>query len=158
MTQTLHLKYESYCTNNNDGDDSDEQYSYRGTTDTSWDFYCVNLYGGWPSESFLYDGPEPFKAGDVVHLIIAIYSTGDSFGSDRGRCMEIMGVHRKLLDAKNTLKKIEDTDRDFGNDFSFHKPLGLMTDGGVEIPYTYFPWKGYFESLDSLEIYTLTVK
>jgi hypothetical protein len=61
-------------------------------------------------------------------FVVAVWSTGDSFGHDEAANIEIMSVHKTLEEAENAKSILEKT-----------------TDYSV-------PWNGYFERLNCLEI------
>lgn len=66
-------------------------------------------------------------AGDRVYLVYAVYTTGDSFGSDGGN-VELLSVFKDRAEAEESKEHYSKV-RDYS-----------------------VPWNGYFESLDELEI------
>lgn len=73
------------------------------------------------------------KAGDVIWLVWAQYSTGDSFGSYGGR-YELCSVFDNEIDALIEKERLQGVD-----DYSM-------------------PWIGYFESLDFIRAEAFTVQ
>lgn len=71
--------------------------------------------------------------GDIVHLVIAVWSTGDSFGHDSGAHSECFGVFKTKEEADKKCKELE---------LDTKSPL---------------PWLGYFENLESVETYQFSV-
>lgn len=101
----------------------------RASTDTTWSFgglYLSNKRRGY--EDLNYDSHKPYKIGDIVYVIVAVWSDGDSFGYDRGSNAEIFGVFSTYKEAEDCVTK-------------------LKKKRGYDVP-----WNGYFESLDYLEI------
>lgn len=78
--------------------------------------------------------------GDLVYVIIANYSSGDSFGRGYGTNLDICSIHKDEQTAHHNLAILRDS-----------KINTIRLDD-------YFkPWGGYFESLDSIEVYTMIV-
>ena len=126
---------------NDDGDESEEQYSYRGTTSTSHYVHGFNVVDD-KTYNDLYASFEPKPETDY-YLLYAIYSTGDSFGHDDGHCIEYFGLYEEkdLEIAKADQKKLETFER------TDSERLCKLSNQSV-----YLPWNGYFESLDSVEL------
>lgn len=148
---------ESQTFHNNDGDKSDEPYSYRGTTNTSWYVRGLVLiddndpnrrYVGYHESTPVAFEPE---RGQVYHLLYAVYSTGDSFGTDYGRCFEVIGVYKDREVAEENLKRLENgPPRKYGE---YAEPtVELKLEGSNKAQRYYRPWMGYFERLDRLEL------
>lgn len=95
---------DSHTVDNNDGENSNEPYSYRGTTTTSWHVNGLRLVEDESNRYWSYREStevnfKPAK-GKLYHLLYAVYSTGDSFGDDHGRCLEVIGVYRSRNTAE----------------------------------------------------------
>jgi hypothetical protein len=75
-----------------------------------------------------------FERGDIGHLLIVRYSTGDTFSHTNGY-WKIIGFYKDAKEAIATRDKIED------DSYEGHKP-----------------WFGYFESLENIELHTLVVQ
>lgn len=106
----------------------------RPDTDTSWHFSNIALEGTrekhWNDESYT---PEvDFKRGDECYVVIAVWSSGDSFGRDSGYGAEIFGAYKTLAEATARKKELEAVDSN-GKDYRY-------------------PWVGYFEYLDYVTI------
>ena len=111
--------------------DTDDEWD-RGDTSTSWSFDKVtkSKRHGYPDKVYADFDITP---GDIVHLAIAVWSTGDSFGHDHGAYSECFGVYRTAAEAAQRCNELEKAN---GN----------------------YPWLGYFESLDSAEAYSFIVE
>lgn len=128
-------------------EDSDEPYSYRGETGGR----VTNVVAEVENDIRNYYGDGHGKdldvnPGDTVYVVVVEYSTGDSFGRDGGQS--------KVLDIFTTAKEAADlaeraTAHDYNKDgFGFRH-------NGVDY---YTPWCGYFESLDSIEVWDVQVR
>ena len=122
---------------NDDGENSTEPYSYRGTSDTTWNIYNCSLTA--KRDNYSVDAPDNVKKGDIVHITYAVYSTGDSFGYDNGNCLEVIGCNKN--------KEIAESNKISA------KAGVFVTDDGEEVKF-YVPWNGYFESLDYVDVYS----
>ena len=118
---------------------SDDGWS-RGDTSTSWDFgrVLINQPKGWSYETI--ETGQDFSVGDEVHLVVVVYSTGDSFGWDYGGRCEIMSAHKNIDNATESMRILEKGGK-----------CPIILPDGYEIRY-YLPWDGYFESLDYITI------
>lgn len=121
----------------------------RDSTSTSWSFGDLTfikpqIWGR--SESMLTDFP--VKVGDEVFVVVAVYSTGDSFGHDAGANVEVLGIYKSCGKAKKA-KLAADECKDSN--------LVVKTESGKNLE-LYCPWNGYFESLDYVEVLARTVK
>lgn len=76
-----------------------------------------------------YPNDEQLIYGDTVHVLMAVYTTGDSFGHDGGQY--------EVLFASGDINKVNEKKEFYKN----------VTDFSV-------PWNGYFENLDDLKIST----
>lgn len=142
-----YVRFKEFKSYNDDGDNDDGQYSYRGTT--SLDLTVEGVYANDPSfgkfeyvvvggKYSFFKSDEDIKPGEDAYLVYALYITGDTFGSDETwtpvalvrdnkRAIEISG---KCYDSTS----ISETDKG------------------------YKEWEGYFEHLQSVEIEKFTVK
>lgn len=93
------------------------------------------------------------QAGEKIYALIAIYSTGDSFGHDEDYGFEVVNIFR-TKEAADYARKTLDEAPDNGYDF---KPVQYLNTDGDLIDY-HRPWTGYFERLTSLEVYELEVE
>lgn len=117
------LKYDKYTTVSREPDMNDDWD--RGDTETSWSFYRPILSNGY---SGIGDYPADINLGDQCFVVVAVWSTGDSFGWDGDSDAEIFGAYSTHKEAQERLEELE---RD--------------ESGQV-------PWNGYFESLSYVEI------
>lgn len=117
----------------------------RGDSATDWTFDGVRLLRDDQDysvdENFL--TKDDFVAGDTIYLVIAVWSTGDSFGHDEGACSEVFGAFKTNAEAED-----------------FARVLASKEKITVEGSYysLYRPWDGYFEHLNSIEVYPFVVQ
>lgn len=110
---------------NNDGEESDEPYSYRGTTSGSIDrIYIVRDDDGysWGYRGYETDLEPPF------FVVYADYYTGDTFGTDYDAT--IVGIVKTDEEAIDLVREAREK-----------SGFGELSNG------FYVPWNGYFESL-----------
>lgn len=128
-------------------------------------------YGEWSENNYIdytyatiskNDYGEPIdweaKIGDVVFLVHVVYSSGDSFGHSTGNS-EVIEVLRTVEEAEALAELIRENYEKYP-DYSFEKDVSKNTN---YIPYkgrhiSTSTWKGYFESLQSVEVVALIVK
>lgn len=105
--------------------------------------------GGWGSYVKEFEG---LKAGDTVYVVVADYESGDTFGRSGG--------HYQILDAfasadeADALLEAANAYNDQGGSRSERISRGLSHNG---VNY-YVSWDGYFESLNSLDIWAVDVR
>jgi|GEM_PF-4240453 len=128
----LYFEKTSFSHVTKEADTSDEWD--RDDTSTEWSFGRLGLTKRQYEESF----PVSFdvKAGDIVFAVVAVWSTGNSFSHDEQHCSELFGIFK---DANEALE--------------FEKALKNKS-----VPDIYYPWDGYFESLDYIELLTRIVE
>lgn len=108
----------------------------RDDTSTDWNFGGVFLQ---KRENFWLESFETtfdIDVGDIIYLVIAVWSTGDSFGHDMGANSEIFGVFKTYEEAEKLKTNLKT-----GNGYDKYQ----------------LPWDGYFESLDYITIHSRTV-
>jgi len=138
--------WSEYVYQTEEGEDTDEPYSWRGTTNTeASDFEAVYSEGdGKPYRGMVRPGPFSCEAkpGDTVYAVIVRYSTGDTFGREDGQtvCLDV------FLDKSRAEELAEAAQR--ADEFR-------MTVNDVEY---YVGWVGYFESLEDVSVETLVVR
>jgi hypothetical protein len=142
----LNVIAEEYTEETSDWD-PDDKWS-RPSTHTAWNFSGIELVNedGYKVEEVSFD----VQPGDIVHALIAIYSTGDSFGVSEDGRYEVLGIFKSADLAFKNLKGINARE---GKDFK----LKIKMEGGKTFE-RYCPWDGYFESLSRLEVETFMVK
>jgi hypothetical protein len=96
--------------------------------------------------------PGDVKPGDILHLVYAVYSTGDSMGTSYNSSIDFISVHRLKHRAEMNADELEKT-ADDETTSSIH----IILDEGTRIPYR-FPWLNYFDSLSYIEIGTFKVR
>jgi len=80
------------------------------------------------------------------YLLMVIYDTGDSFGRDAGQ-LSLIDLYENQEMAADAAKAI----RAHANNDDYDFNLKLIAENGVERS-LYTPWKGYFESIQSIEV------
>lgn len=111
---------------NNDGEDSSEPYSYRGTTSGT----VERVYISTDDYHYGYRGMET-DLEPPFYVVYGSYYTGDTFGSDFDAC--VIGVEKLSAEAEALAKEASE-----------FKGYGQLSNG------FYVPWNGYFESLISV--------
>lgn len=145
----LYAKIKSICTHSHRGRGSYAKWS----ESYSNSFEYVSL----EKDEFGVDKvPVDFEVseGDIVYIVWAEWSSGDSFGrSDSGQS-EVVHIFKDAdlaFECLEILKKNQSKhDPYLGREVSF------KTDSGKEINY-YRPWFGYFESLSGIHLETSKV-
>ena len=118
---------------------SDDSWD-RGDTSTSWHFGGISLEK--PIGEFEYiEVGDDFDVTGNIYLVLAVWSTGDSFGNNDGACCEIFAAYNNREDAEKAETLLSTATNAF-------KKVNLPN--GYEI--SFIPWLGYFESLDYTKI------
>ncbi len=94
-------------------------------------------------ETELYEGE--LAEGDIIFVVIANYSSGDSFGYADRKYVDVCSINKDANLAHDNVRSL-----------GSNKPI-ITLDNGTTHPH-YRPWDGYFESLDSLSVHTMIVK
>ena len=138
---SIYLDASSY--EEQDGHGGDEWQ--RPNTYTSWVFNFLSTKRGGHHVDV------PFKpvVGATYYAVIAVYSTGDSFGYDTDKCIEIFSVY-ETEDEANMAR--DDIKKSGGG-----ATLGFKLPGGKAVKVGN-PWDGYFESLTSVDVYPLVCR
>lgn len=144
----LDLVTSSYGHETSEVDPTDEWS--RASTETSWTVHGIRLQDKAGYESLRADFP--VQVGDAVHVLYAVYSTGDSFGHDEGASFEFLSVHKNYDVAVRNLRAVEGRTRTNGN-----YSMTLEFDSGAKVE-RHCPWDGYFESLDYVRLETMIVQ
>lgn len=119
--------------------DTEDEWD-RGDTSSYWSFSSFKLakpaYYAEQYESCVIDSAP--AVGDTVHAVVAIWSTGDSFGHDDRARAEVFFASTDLAAAQNAKDMLR---------------LDKKPDG---TPYKKYelPWDGYFENLDEIFIHS----
>lgn len=144
------------------GYDPDDSWS-RDSTSTSWTApnVCRILNDEKPRGYIGYEideVPDTVKRGDTIYMVWVQWSSGDSFGHDDGAHHEVIGFYQTAELAEQARKAIDD---DSQTGYSFE-------DGGNRVRVPLFDgsdtreqytgsWKGYFESLDHVDVQPMIV-
>ncbi len=90
--------------------------------------------------------PYPIVKGKTYYLVVATYSTGDSFSHHTGR-YEIIDMYSSAERAEIAKRSIEDDYRANPDEYS----VTFINCKGAPQK-IHCSWKGYFESLESVEV------
>lgn len=88
--------------------------------------------------------------GKQYYAVVAIYSTGDSFGHDQGASLEWLGLYNTSEEAYNVVKIVDNR--------THNEALKYPDGEGNIIEMPYVPWDGYFEDLDSVQVIPVTCR
>lgn len=94
-------------------------------------------------------------SGDSAWLVFVIYSTGDSFGNDDGQCLMPIALFDSCEKAERCVVKIEKNEKDYQTE-KLKRSMDAWTveyrdNCGIKRSFS-AAWRGYFESLDSIEV------
>jgi hypothetical protein len=122
--------------------DLDDKWSGEDTY-TFWNFRGLTRKAGyWDT----FEIPKAWE-GKEVFVVWVVYSTGDSFSHSENGSSEGIGIYSTLEEAQGVKEMIEADDKAkshaCGYSFSLVLPSGQKLST---------PWKGYFESLTTVEI------
>lgn len=106
-------------------------------------------------DDYRYQSSDVFEVSDdakLVYVVIARYSTGDTFGNDDGH-YAVFDVLTEEWQVSALMSKILDT------------VPGWTPDGKVNTKYEFeyndkthiVPWSGYFESFEDVEVHEVTI-
>lgn len=155
------ISMKEYITYDSSTYDPTDKWS-RQSTDTKWSFsHAIVTYEYTDANLYLTDDEE---IPGLLYLVSVIYNTGDSFGRDIGKQIEHLAVYVNYEDALNLQKLVIEQDEAckkynrgrYGSNKSrtkFEDTLMIPNGNGTETKLAYIPWHGYFESLNSVEIY-----
>lgn len=87
------------------------------------------------------------KEGDIIYVIIATWSTGNSFGNSINGAVDVCSI---TVDQERAYRNLNLLKQHRGGLTS------IELDNGKTMEF-YRPWDGYFESLESLEVYEMIV-
>jgi len=147
MGVKLKVLYDVHTTNMG-GNDPDEHYS-RDSTDTDITINGLSIVDNY----FDTVCQDDISDGEQVGLLWATYSTGDSFGTDRGQCEFIQALS---LSKMHILKQNAETIMSANEAKSSSSSVQLL-DAYGETYKMGCPWYGYFENLQSVDIKVFTV-
>jgi hypothetical protein len=118
----------------------EEEWGSRGDTSTTWVFEYLTK-GSEVPVSF-----DPVN-GKTYYAVIAIYSTGDSFGHDDASSCEVLDIYETAESAGEAIKSLVTHGGKMIMSFT-------MSNGSTVT--NYCPWLGYFDRLNGIEVYPLT--
>jgi hypothetical protein len=134
------------------GSNSNDPWSSEDTH-TSWSVTGIRMSSPYASYGDITADFE-VKQGDVLHLVYAIYSTGNSFGMAENGRIDYITVHKDRSIAEMNAEVLRTKKQD--EHYSDWNAI-IHTDSGILIPY-HVPWLGYFESLTGVYVVGLTVE
>jgi hypothetical protein len=137
----LYLSTSCYTTNTREPY-SDDSWD-RGDTERSWHFGGISLEKPVGEYEYI-EVDDDFDTTGNIYLVLAVWSTGDSFGNDGGACCEIFAAYNIREDAEEAERLLLRASA--GNDMF----KGLELPDGFKL--SYIPWMGYFKSLDYITI------
>jgi hypothetical protein len=85
--------------------------------------------------------------GDVVHVVWAEWSSGDSFGNANRKEVEVLAIYKTAEKAIDFVKLAKEATND---------KTTYLTESGAELT-LYCGWLGYFEKLDDIHLTTAIV-
>ena len=141
----VHYKTREYVTRERNPDDQWDRDDTR--SEHTMQYISIAKEGDWNTITY----PGEVKPGDKVYLLFAVYSTGDSFGHDEDRSVELISVHKDLNCAKYNYKMLEGVNKD-----SYSAQVELSQDNGTTWKMNP-PWCGYFERLSYARVAGFTV-
>jgi len=145
----LELLTSSYSEDTSEADPEDSWS--RASTSTSWDVRGIRAH---EKDGYgILKADFPVEIGDEVHVVYAVYSTGDSFGHDDGAYLEVLSFHKDLEVAKRNEASVNHGHRN--NDERY--VMTIEFDSGAKVE-RYCPWDGYFESLDYVRVESFRVE
>lgn len=125
------------------GDEDSEWPNYEPEyTEVNFTKLCINSKSNWEVDEV--EGPD-VQVGDIVHLVIVRYSTGNTFGRSYGRWTLV------------EIFKDEDFDKIESLEDKIRKQYSLYRNNRKEWDGEYRPWIGYFEALEDIEVHTMRV-
>ena len=130
-----------------EGEDSDEQYSWQGVTGTDNTINGIEQVSDNSFSELVTDFD--IVPGESYYLLYAIYSTGDSFSRSEGE-VEFVGLYKDPTVAKSNADRIWDNNEHHDSSHS----VNLVTEDGKEYLLS-VPWKGYFENLSDVSVKTV---
>lgn len=147
MSKYVGLLADGYVEVTREGDPEDKWD--HDDTHTDWTFTGLKL-----SDKDTYRAlpvPDDVNIGDTVYAVIAVYSTGDTFGNSSGSELELVSIHKSEELAKKNVTKLQSENKDE------RYSMEIELDNG-EVLKRYCPWDGYFESLDYVEYRKFTIE
>jgi hypothetical protein len=144
MHTNLNLEYHTEVYQHRDPDPNDNWD--RGDTSSSTDF--GDLFLSKEGQDTNLTIPGEVNVGDQLFIIVAEYSTGDSFGHDENACIEVISAHRYREIAEHNCGILRNVTKEYS--------ANIFLDDGRMFK-THVPWTGYFESLTELHLLERTI-
>lgn len=148
------------CTMEEDGYYSDKPYSTRASTDTSH-----TIHGIFQHERGDIVTDINLQVGDMAYLVYVVWSSGDSFGQDRGKYLTAIHLFDTSEKAKACADAIEAHERLYkktrygGNKypkgFNPHS-VNFIGNDGTDMTES-AGWNGYFEHIDYVQVDRVTL-
>lgn len=127
-------------------EDPEDRWSVADTY-TSWSTHGVELTHVDDEHAL----PADFQVavGDEVHVVYLVYSTGDSFHREEGKCLEVISFHKNSALAHENAERVRTGPRSDGK-------IEIEFDSGAKVK-RYCNWDGYFESIDNVHVESFVV-
>jgi len=126
---SLYVDFDEWCEESGIGAEEDGgAWSYRGTSIYNFELREIRI-APFPM-SITKEVPFDVVRGQTVYIVLARYSTGDSFGNSEGHGC-IVGIYKNEKDAQAIIDSVSDE--------TYYEKVEK-----------YPPWKGYFESLQDI--------
>ncbi len=102
--------------------------------------------------------PVDFKPGigDEFWLTVVRYTSGDSFGQEKGRGQPVCGF-KEVEDTKELEEAIKDGDHHHSNNDAYKAWAKEQENKQYRVSYPYWHF-GYFDSLEGIETYRMVVE
>lgn len=142
------------------GYDPDDSWS-RDSTSTTWTAPSqCRILNDEPRGYISYEideVPDTVKRGDTIYMTWIQWSSGDSFGHDDGAHHEVIGFYQTAELAEQARTAIEADNGGFSFEPGGNRVRVPLFDGSDTREQYTGSWKGYFESLDFVEIQAMIV-
>jgi len=91
------------------------------------------------------------------YLVYVVYSTGDSFGHDSGYGIEYIDMYKTYEEATKVQKALENESPEFKYGVG-ENMIQIKNHMGQDYDLYTGAWKGYFESVDNIDIATIRLQ
>lgn len=120
---------------------------------TRTDYTFEDLYIVKKDDCFTDVVPYSVTDGQTLFAVVAVYETGDSFGRDTAQPYH-MATFKTRQEAEEFVNTILNSHNKKEREWPFSVELELHGQKAT----IQIPWAGYFEKLEELEIYPMTLK
>ena len=144
----LHVKIDRNCTH------SHYQNGDYGAWTETWSNCLEGVYLQDSGSYYPEKVPIDFEAqqGDIVYVVWAEYSSGNSFGRGYRKYTDIVHIFKSKDLAWEAYRALKDVPTDdYGLDCDCEQACVFNSDQGTEITY-HKPWLGYFDELNAIRV------